>query len=63
MDLRELLNLIACPKCKGDLELDREERFYICKSCKLAYPIDDGIPVLLIDKAFSIEKMGGGLEE
>lgn len=60
MDLRELLSLVACPKCKGDLELDPRERFYICKGCKLAYPIDDGIPVLLIDKAVPLEKIKGG---
>ncbi len=56
MDLRELLTLLACPKCKGDLDLTADEKFYICKSCSLAYPIEDGIPVMLIDRAISLEK-------
>ncbi|KUK14220.1 MAG: Trm112 family protein [Synergistetes bacterium] len=59
MDLKELLKLIACPKCKGDLELEPEERFYICKKCKLAYPIDDGIPVLLVGKAIPLSEVKG----
>lgn len=59
MDLEELLKIIVCPKCKGDLELDPERRFYICRGCKLAYPIDDGIPVLLVEKAIPLSEMKG----
>lgn len=52
---RALLDIIACPKCRGDLELevhqeDSEEVIsgkLICKNCGAAYPIEDGIPNLL----------------
>lgn len=44
-----LLEIIACPKCRGALTLGVEE--LICDACALAYPIKNGIPVLLIDSA------------
>lgn len=52
---RSLLEILACPKCKGDLELEvlQEEGDeivsgkLICKNCKATYPIEDGIPNLL----------------
>jgi len=48
----ELLEILVCPKCKGDLDYHQEapERLE-CQACKLAYPVDDGIPVMLIDEA------------
>jgi D-glycero-D-manno-heptose 1,7-bisphosphate phosphatase len=48
---KELLAILACPKCKGDLVLTRKKDGLICKSCKLVYPIKDDIPVMLIDEA------------
>jgi len=45
----ELLEILACPKCKGELELVRLE--LICHGCRLAYRIEDGIPIMLIDEA------------
>ena len=48
---KELLNILACPKCKGDLEYDRINNKLICHKCKLAYPIRDDIPIMLIDEA------------
>ena len=47
---RELLDILACPKCKGDIEL-LEDKGLLCRSCKLIYPIKDSIPVMLIDQA------------
>ncbi len=51
---RELLDILACPICKSDLELvveeEREEIIsgkLICKKCKTEYPIEDGIPNML----------------
>jgi len=49
-----LLDIIACPKCKGDLRTDETENSLICDSCKLRYPIKDNIPVMLIDEAEKI---------
>jgi uncharacterized protein YbaR (Trm112 family) len=47
----ELLEILACPKCKGDISLTQEEDGLICDACKLKYPIKDDIPVMLIDEA------------
>ncbi len=51
---KELLDVLACPKCKGDIEYKEDEGF-ICHDCSLFYPIKDGIPVMLIDEAIHIE--------
>jgi uncharacterized protein len=48
---KELLEILACPKCKGDIFLNRTGDGLICKSCHLLYPIKDDIPVMLIDEA------------
>jgi uncharacterized protein YbaR (Trm112 family) len=48
---KELLDILACPKCKGELEYDKEAQKLICHHCKLAYRIEDDIPVMLIDEA------------
>lgn len=51
---KELLEILACPKCKGDLEYDMEAEKLICQECRLAYRIEDGIPIMLIDEAEKI---------
>jgi hypothetical protein len=43
----KLLELLVCPVTKGSLEYDREKSELISRSARLAYPIRDGIPVLL----------------
>jgi D-glycero-D-manno-heptose 1,7-bisphosphate phosphatase len=48
---KELLDILACPKCKGDIVLTKKKDGLVCKSCKLIYPIKDDIPVMLIDEA------------
>ena len=50
---KELLEIIACPKCKGELSLNSERSELRCSACGLAYRIDDGIPVLMVDEACS----------
>ncbi len=52
---KELLDILACPKCKGDIYLNESENGLICDSCKLMYEIRDDIPVMLIDEAKPIE--------
>jgi len=47
----KLLEILACPKCKGDLEYDKVENKLICKKCRLRYRIEDDIPIMLIDEA------------
>jgi hypothetical protein len=52
---QELLEILACPKCKGDLELQPAGDGLVCRACKLLYRIEDDIPILLIDEASAIE--------
>jgi uncharacterized protein YbaR (Trm112 family) len=52
---KALLDILACPKCKGDITVVEQEDGLICKSCKLVYPIRDDIPVMLIDEALPYE--------
>lgn len=51
-----LLGIIACPVCKGKLELDKERDVLICKFDRLVYPINDSIPVLLEEQATALEE-------
>ncbi|HJU28693.1 MAG TPA: Trm112 family protein [Candidatus Binataceae bacterium] len=51
---QDLLDILACPKCKGDLRLTEKADGLICQTCKLRYPIKDNIPIMLIDEAESI---------
>jgi len=48
-----LLEIIVCPKCKGELTYKKEENKLNCDSCRLAYRVEEDIPVLLIDEAES----------
>lgn len=52
---KELLDILACPACKGDLEYDQENQKLICHACKLRYAIKDDIPIMLIDEAEKFE--------
>jgi len=51
---RELLDVLACPKCKGSLHLSDAQDGLICDTCKLRYPIKEDIPIMLIDEAESL---------
>ena len=48
---RELLEILACPACKGHITYEQENEKLVCKKCGRRYPIRDGIPVMLIDEA------------
>jgi uncharacterized protein YbaR (Trm112 family) len=50
----ELLEILCCPQCKGEIHLTPNEDGFICEKCRLKYPIQDGIPVMLIDQAQKI---------
>lgn len=50
----ELLDILVCPKCKGELEYRTEEdEALLCHECRLRYEVDDGIPIMLVDEAES----------
>ena len=48
---KELLDILVCPKCKGDIYLNAAGDGLICDNCKLLYEIKDDIPIMLIDEA------------
>jgi len=50
---KELLDILACPKCKGELEYSEEPHQLTCQSCRLIYHIEDDIPNFLIEEAES----------
>jgi len=52
---KELLEILACPKCKGEIHLNESEDGLICDQCKLLYEIKDDIPIMLIDEAKPID--------
>lgn len=51
----ELLEILACPQCKGDLEYREQEQALLCFGCKLRYRIEDDIPVMLVEEAIPLE--------
>ncbi len=52
---KKLLDILACPVCKGPLVLDREHQELVCKADRLAYPIRDEIPVMLEEEARKLD--------
>jgi uncharacterized protein YbaR (Trm112 family) len=52
---QELLEILACPKCKGNIHLNDTQDGLICDHCKLLYEIKDDIPIMLIDEAKPID--------
>ncbi len=51
----ELLEILACPKCHTKIEYREPDKLH-CPSCKVVYPIVDGIPVMLIEEAIPDEE-------
>ena len=51
---KKLLDILACPVCKGPLVYDKKKNELICKGDRLAYPIREDIPVMLEDEARQI---------
>jgi uncharacterized protein YbaR (Trm112 family) len=52
---QELLDILACPKCKGDIYLNETKDGLVCDNCKLCYEIREDIPIMLIDEAKPLE--------
>jgi uncharacterized protein YbaR (Trm112 family) len=53
---QKLLDILVCPKCKGDLILTENQDGLICNACRLKYEIKDDIPIMLIDEAIHLDK-------
>lgn len=60
---KELLEILACPKCKGDLDYrpsaDGNNGELVCLNCRLSFKITDGIPDLIIEDATSLAEEAG----
>ena len=48
---KDLLDILACPKCKGDIHLNDAADGLVCERCRLLYEIRDDIPIMLVDEA------------
>ncbi|GIW47055.1 MAG: UPF0434 protein [Deltaproteobacteria bacterium] len=57
---KRLLEILACPKCRGEIRPSDDESGLICDSCKLLYPIKEGIPVMLVEEALKLEEEPAG---
>ncbi|MBF0310008.1 MAG: Trm112 family protein [Magnetococcales bacterium] len=53
---KELLSLLVCPVCKGPLDFRKPEEELVCHNDALAFPVRDGIPVMLTDEARHLEE-------
>jgi uncharacterized protein YbaR (Trm112 family) len=54
-----LLEILACPACKGDLEYRTEpDEVLVCHTCRLVYRVEEDIPIMLIDEARPLEGEG-----
>jgi uncharacterized protein YbaR (Trm112 family) len=51
---KELLDILACPKCKERVVLSDEGTYLVCARCRVRYPIEEDIPIMLIDRAENI---------
>jgi uncharacterized protein YbaR (Trm112 family) len=48
---KELLEILACPKCKGEVNLNENKDGLVCEQCRLVYEIRDDIPIMLVEEA------------
>jgi len=52
---KELLDILACPKCKGEVKLNEQKDGLICEKCLLIYEIRDDIPIMLVEEAKALD--------
>ncbi|RMD82434.1 MAG: Trm112 family protein [Candidatus Dadabacteria bacterium] len=52
---KELLDILVCPACKGPVKPTPQQDALICEACKLRYPIEDDIPVMIVSEAKPLE--------
>jgi uncharacterized protein YbaR (Trm112 family) len=55
----ELIAVLACPKCKGELEALAEPEGFGCRPCGLFYPVNEGIPNFLVEEAIPWDPAAG----
>jgi uncharacterized protein YbaR (Trm112 family) len=52
---KDLVDILACPKCKESIILNDEATYLVCEKCRVRYPIEDDIPIMLIDRAEKLD--------
>jgi len=52
----KILDVIACPICKGKLHYDKTAQELICNFDKVAYPIKNGVPIMIVDQAKKLQQ-------
>ena len=53
---KELVDILVCPKCKGELDLLDNEKGLKCDACQVVYPVKNEIPIMLVDEAIPADK-------
>jgi uncharacterized protein YbaR (Trm112 family) len=48
---KELIEIVACPRCKGKLEVRPDGSAFVCQACRLVYAVEDDIPNFLVEEA------------
>lgn len=59
----KLLDILACPLCKGPVRYSKARQVLVCRADRLAYPVRDDIPVMLEDEALRLEPTDSLLKE
>lgn len=54
MDKKQI-EMMVCPECNSKLDYDNSKKELVCEQCKIAFPVNDGIPVMLIEEARKLE--------
>ena len=52
---KELLEILACPVCKEKVVLNEDGTYLMCHTCRLRYPVEDDIPIMLVDRAEKLD--------
>ncbi len=52
---KKLLDILVCPVCKGELTYEKKNEELVCDRCRLAYPIREGIPIMLQEEARDLD--------
>jgi len=53
---KELLDILACPVCKGSVKPDEDEKYLLCEKCRLKYEIREEIPIMLPEEAKAMDE-------
>ena len=59
----KLLDILACPVCKGSLQYSRSQQLLVCRADRLAFPVRDGIPIMLEDEATRLDSQDPLLQD